>query len=172
MRRILAAFVFVSAVGGVSSAWAQDKTFGLGVGFVKPSDVDGTVWFTANAQYKVAKDILVEPELGFWKKTASFGNLLDVSIRDLDLGANALYTTTRKSLNISVGAGLGAHLLKGAVGVLGFTDSDSSTKIGVHFLAGVVLGHAKSAHFFANARYDVVSNLNQFKLYGGVRFKL
>ena len=172
MRRILASFVLVAAAGGASPAWAQDRTFGLGVGYVKPSDVDGTIWFTANAQYKVAKDFVVEPELGFWKKTASFPGLLDVSIRDLDVGANALYTTVRKSRNISVGAGLGAHLLKGQVGVLGFSDSDSSTKIGVHLLAGVVFGHAKSMHFFANARYDLVSDLNQFKLYGGVRFKL
>ncbi|HEX9202604.1 MAG TPA: hypothetical protein VF964_01470, partial [Vicinamibacteria bacterium] len=64
------------------------------------------------------------------------------------------------------------HFLQGAVGVLGFSDSDSSTKIGVHFLAGATFGHAKSAHFFVNARYDVVSDFNQFKLYGGVRFKL
>ncbi len=169
MRRILASFVLVAAAGGASPAWAQDRTFGLGVGYVKPSDVDGTIWFTANAQYKVAKDFVVEPELGFWKKTASFPGLLDVSIRDLDVGANALYTTVRKSLNISVGAGLGAHLLKG---VLGSTDSDSSTKLGFHLLGGLVFGHAKSMHFFANARYDLVSDINQFKLYGGVRFKL
>ncbi len=169
MRRILAAFVLVAAAGGASPAWAQDRTFGLGVGFVKPKDVDGTIWFTGNAQFKVAKDIVVEPEIGFWKKTASVSGVVDVSIRDLDIGANALYTTVRKSLNISVGAGLGAHLLKG---VLGSTDSDSSTKLGFHLLGGLVFGHAKSMHFFANARYDLVSDINQFKLYGGVRFKL
>ena len=172
MRRILAAFVLVAAAGGASPAWAQDRTVGLGVGFVKPSDVDGTIWFTGNAQFKVAKDIVVEPEIGFWKKTASFPGVVDVSVRDLDIGANALYTTVRKSLNISVGAGLGAHLLKGEVGVLGLTDSDSSTKIGFHILAGLVFGQPKSMHFFANARYDLVSDINQFKVYGGVRFKL
>jgi hypothetical protein len=172
MRRILAVFVFLAVAGGASSGWAQDRTAGVGVGFVKPSDVDGTFWLTANAQFKVAKDILVEPELGFWKKTSSFGNILDISFRDLDLGANALYTTERKSLRIHAGVGLGAHLLKGAVGVLGFSDSDSATKIGVHFLAGAVFGHAKGANFFANVRYDLVSDLNQFKIYGGVRFKI
>ena len=172
MRRILAAFVLVAAAGGASPAWAQDRTFGLGVGLVKPSDVDGTIWFTGNAQFKVAKDIVVEPEIGFWKKSASFLNVVEASIRDVDVGANVLYITTRKSVRLSVGAGLGMHFLTGQAGVLGLTDSDSSTKIGFHILAGLVFGQAKSMHFFANARYDLVSDINQFKLYGGVRFKL
>jgi hypothetical protein len=56
--------------------------------------------------------------------------------------------------------------------VLGFSASDSATKLGVHLLAGATFGRSASLRYFANARYDLVSDLNQFKLYGGVRFKL
>jgi hypothetical protein len=174
MRRILATLVFLIVASSVSSLWAQDRSIGLGLGYVKPSDVDGTIWFTANAHFKLAEKAVLEPELGYWKKSMSFPSLLDVSISDFNLGANVLYRppSHNSSVRLSVGGGLGLHFLSGKAGVLGFSASDSATKLGVHLLAGATFGRSASLRYFANARYDFVSDLNQFKLYGGVRFKL
>jgi hypothetical protein len=175
MRRHLVRVLFVTAAIASSSAWAEDRTLGIGLGFVKPSNVDGTVWFTANMHFKVAENVVVEPELGYWKKSMSFPPILDVSISDFDAGANLLYVappSKSSSIRLSAGAGLGVHFLSGQAGVLGFTTSDSSTKLGAHLLAGATFGRSKSLRFFANARYDIVSDLSQFKHSGGVRFKL
>ncbi len=174
MRRILATLVLLTAASSASSLWAQDRSIGIGLGYVKPSDVDGTIWFTANGHFKVADNAVVEPELGYWKKSMSFPPLLDVSIADFNVGANVLYLppSHRSSVRFSAGAGLGLHFLTGKAAVLGFGASDSATKLGFHLLAGAVFGRSKSIRYFANARYDFVSDFNQFKLYGGVRFKL
>ncbi|HXB55989.1 MAG TPA: outer membrane beta-barrel protein [Vicinamibacteria bacterium] len=174
MRRMLATLVFLIVAGSVSSSWAQDRSIGLGVGYVKPSNVDGTIWFTANAHFKLAERVVLEPELGYWTKTMAFPPILDVSISDFNLGANVLYRppSHNASVRFSVGAGLGLHFLSGKAGVLGFTASDSATKLGVHLLAGATFGRSPSLHYFANARYDIVSDLSQLKVYGGVRFKL
>ncbi|HKC12514.1 MAG TPA: outer membrane beta-barrel protein [Vicinamibacteria bacterium] len=174
MRRILATLVFLVLAGSASSLWAQDRSIGLGIGYVKPSNVDGTLWFTANAHFKLAERVVLEPELGYWTKTMSFAPILDISISDFNLGANVLYRppSHNSSVRFSVGAGLGLHFLSGKAGVLGFTASDSATKLGVHLLAGATFGSSPSLRYFADARYDFVSDLNQFKIYGGVRFKL
>ena len=172
VRRVLTTALFAVLAGSALPVAAQDTTLGLGVGYVKPSDVDGTVWFTANVQFKVAENLVVEPEAGWWKKSASFPGILDVSIEDLNVGANILYGSPGESVRFTVGAGVGAHFLKGAVGILGFSDSETETKIGAHLLAGLEFGGSKSVRFFVNGRYDLVSDLNQFKIYGGVRFKL
>jgi hypothetical protein len=175
MRRMLATLVFLIVASSASSLWAQDfRSIGLGLGYVKPSNVDGTIWFTANAHIKLAEKTVLEPELGYWKKSMSFPPLLDVSISDFNLGANVLYRppSHNTSVRFSVGGGLGLHFLSGQAGVLGFSGSDSATKLGVHLLAGATFGRSASLRYFANARYDIVSDFNQFKIYGGVRFKL
>jgi hypothetical protein len=181
MKRNLAALVFLIAACAASLAEAQERTVGIGIGYVKPSDVDGTIWFTGNVHFKVANNTVVEPEVGYWNKTSTFllqqGRAIvpvDVSVSDFNLGANLLYLPPShgSSVHFAIGAGLGVHFIKGAVGVLGLTDSDSATKFGAHLLAGATFGHAKGMRFFANARYDLVSDISQFKIYGGVRFKI
>lgn len=172
MRPVSAMALFALLAAGCLPAAAQDTTLGLGVGYVKPSDVDGTLWLTANVQFKVAENVVVEPEAGWWKKSASFPGIFDVSIEDFDAGANVLYRSPGEGVRFTVGAGVGAHFLKAKAGILGFSDSDTETKVGAHLLAGVEFGGAASVRFFVNGRYDLVSDLNQFKIYGGVRFKL
>jgi Outer membrane protein beta-barrel domain len=174
MRRMLATLVFLIVAGSASSLWAQDRSIGLGLGYVKPSNVDGTIWFTANAHFKLREKVVLEPELGYWRKSMSFPPLVDVSISDFNLGGNVLYRppSHNSSVRFSVGGGLGLHFLSGKAAVLGFGASDSATKVGVHLLAGATFGQSPSLRYFANARYDVVSDFSQFKIYGGVRFKL
>lgn len=63
------------------------------------------------------------------------------------------------------------RLIKGKVGLLGFSDSETDTRFGFHVLVGAEF-KAKKVRPFVMLRYDIASDLNQFKIYGGVRFKI
>jgi hypothetical protein len=173
MRQVVVLSVLALALATTVSARAEGVRIGLGAGYVDPSDVGGTAFFTGNVRFDVARNVALEPEVGYWKKSESVPGLVDVSIKDLNFGVNVLYQfPTSGSLRFSAGAGLGAHVLKGAVGVLGFSESASETKLGGQLLAGLDLKVSSAVALFANARYDLVSDFNQFKVYGGVRFGL
>lgn len=162
--------LFLVAAG---SASAGDVGIGLGAGYVDPSDVGGTFWLTGNVRFKVAESVAIEPEVGYWKKSESVPGLIDASVKDINVGANVLYLIpSGEKLLISLGGGVGAHFLKGAVGVLGFEESESETKFGGQLLAGLDFEVAANVALFANVRYDLVSDFNQFKAYGGIRFGL
>jgi len=182
MKRTFVALVFITLAWAAPRVEAQDRSVGLGVGYVKSSDVDGTIWFTGNVHFRVAEHVLLEPEVGYWSKTTTFLEAsgrtvvpVDVSVSDFNVGANLLYRPPShgSSVRFYVGAGLGIHFVTGAVGVLGFTaGSDSATKPGAQLLAGAEFGRSAGMRFFANARYDIVSDFDQFKVYAGIRFKL
>ena len=165
----LLAFSLVIAV----SANAGEAAIGIGAGYVDPADVGGTAWFTGNVRFKVSHSIAIEPEVGYWKKSESIPGLIDVSIKDLNAGVNVVYLApVGSSVVVSLGGGVGAHFLKGAVGVPGFEQSESETKFGGQVFGGVDFKVTGSIALFANVRYDLVSDINQFKAYGGIRFKL
>lgn len=169
--RKLVGFLIAACVIIAGRASAGETAVGLGAGYVDPSDIGGTAWFTGNVRIKVAESVAVEPEVGYWKKTESIPGLLDVSVEDINVGANVLYLVPAGDKVVaSLGGGIGAHFLKGAVGALGFEESDTETKFGGNIQAGLDLKVAENVALFANARYDLVSDFNQFKVYGGVRF--
>src|SRR5258708_9745626 len=132
IRLFLATLVFLVLAGSASSLWAQDRSIGLGIGYVKPSNVDGTLWFTANAHFKLAEKVVLEPELGYWSKTLSFPPILDISISDFNLGANVLFRppSHNNSVRFSVGAGLGLHFLSGTAAMLALPSSHDATNHG------------------------------------------
>ena len=172
MKTFIGSFLALSFVAAVS-ANAGETAIGIGAGYVDPADVGGTAWFTANVRFKVSHSIAIEPEVGYWKKSESIPSLLDVSIKDLNVGANVLFTAPVGSkVVVSLGGGVGAHFLKGAVGLLGFQDSESETKFGGQILSGLDFEASESIALFVNVRYDLVSDFNQFKAYGGIRFRL
>ncbi len=172
MKRWLLSLLIVGAMAG--GATAQDNSIGFGAGFVDPEVVDGTLWFTGNVRLKVANRLVLEPEVGYWSKSEKLPGIAEASIKDLNAGVNVLYVpTTSGSVEFAIGAGVGAHFLKGEVGVLDvFNESETETKLGIHLLAS--LGYKVTGGFgvFASVRYDLVSDINQFKVYAGVRFKI
>lgn len=172
MKMFIGSFL-ASSVLIVVSANAGETAIAIGAGYVDPADVGGTAWFTGNVRFKVADSIAIEPEVGYWKKSESVPGLIDVSIKDLNVGANVVYLApVGSSVVVSLGGGVGAHFLKGAVGVLGFEESESETKFGGQVFGGVDFKVTGSIALFTNVRYDLVSDFNQFKVYGGIRFKL
>jgi len=174
MKRAFLSFVIVTAGLLAAPALAQDNSIGLGVGFVDPENVGGTAWFTANAQIKVADRIVVQPEAGFWTKSEDYLGLASASIKDFNVGANVLYMPATKSdFQFGIGVGIGLHILSGEVGVLNlFSESDSETKLGIHLLGQGDYKLSDSVGVFAAVRFDLVSDINQTKVYGGVRFKI
>jgi len=172
MKTLIGSFLALSFVAAVS-ANAGETAIGIGAGYVDPADVGGTAWFTGNVRFKVSDSIAIEPEVGYWKKSESVPGLVEVSIKDLNVGANVVYLApVGNSVVVSLGGGVGAHFLKGAVGVLGFEESESETKFGGQVLAGLDFKIAENIALFTYVRYDLVSDFNQFKAYGGIRFKL
>ena len=164
----LAALLFATPL-----AHAQEQaSLGLGVGLVKPSDVDSTFWVTANYRFRVGDRLWLEPEAGYWKKGDDVPGV-EVSVEDLNFGLNAILAMPSGGLEPWVGAGLGVHLVKGVIG-LDDTDFDldeTETKLGIHLLGGLDFGLTDSFDLFAALRYDIVSDLSQFKAYGGLRYK-
>jgi opacity protein-like surface antigen len=172
MKALIGSVLALSFVVAVS-ANAGEAAIGIGAGYVDTADVGGTAWFTGNVRFKVSDSIVIEPEVGYWKKAEGVPGLVDVSIKDLNVGANVVYLAPVGSKAVvSLGGGVGAHFLKGAVGLLGFEESESETKFGGQVLAGLDFEVAESIALFAHVRYDLVSDFNQFKAYGGIRFKL
>lgn len=169
MRNVL--FGALLSVLATSAAHAEGVKVGVGAGYVDPSNIGGTVWLTGGARFNVSSNVVLEPELGYWQKSESYQGLVDASVKDFNLGANVLYAFPSKGkASFWAGAGLGAHVLKGAIGFPGFSASDSETKIGGQLLAGVDYKIGSSMSLFGGARYDLVSDFNQFKIYAGLRF--
>ena len=146
--------------------------FGVGVGVVKPEDVDSTFYLNAHLRYHLTDALALEPEFGYWTKTQGLEGLIEASVSDTSVGGNLIFVLPSSPLGFFVGAGLGAHILKGELNILGITGSDSETKLGVHLLGGLEYALSETLGVFTTARYDIVSDINQFKIYGGVRFYL
>lgn len=166
MRRVALCSLFVLLLA--SSLRAEGPSLGLGAGFVNAaSSIGSAPWFTANVRFAVAKNVAVEPEVGFWSKSESYLGLADVSFRDINVGATALYLVpSNDKLHFVVGAGIGAHMVKGAVGILGFEASDTSTEFGPHVLGGLEYQVADAVRVFANARYVLAAVRNRGNLTG------
>ncbi len=142
---------------------------GAGVGYVKPENIDATLHISGNVQLAVTDNIITEAEISYWKKseTAFF---IEVSVSDASVGGNVLLRLPAEPLKIYGGAGLGVHFVTGRAEFLGIGASETETKLGIHLLGGLEYGLMERLAVFANGRFDLVSDINQFKIYGGVRF--
>jgi hypothetical protein len=177
MRRhlIIAAALFAAFVSPAARAQEQ-AALSLGAGLVDPEDVGSSFWITANYRFRIAERLRLEPEVGYWKNSEDIPGL-DVSVEDLNFGVNAVYTLADSGASVVpwAGAGLGLHLLKGVVDFDqdGIDDGAEGTdsEFGIHLLGGADFVMSDDLALFAAARFDIVSDLNQFKLYGGVRYR-
>lgn len=165
--------LFLLFVGTATEVRAEEKTsVGLGLGLVDASGIGSTLWLTGNVRFAITDRVVLEPELGYWSKSDSFFGV-DVSISDLNFGANALYRIPKDKVTFHVGGGVGLHHLSGKVGVLDlFEESDSETKIGLQLLGGVEYRASETVDIFGRVRLDLISDVNQTKLYAGVRFRM
>ena len=147
------------------AAHAQDQaSLGFGLGIVKPSDIDSTLFVTANYRFRIGDRLMLEPEVGYWKKGED-----PFKVDDLNLGVSAILRFPDRSLTPWVGGGLGLHMIDGVA-------ADTETKLGFQVLGGLDYRLTDVLDLFGSARYDLVGlegegDLNQFKVYGGLRYR-
>lgn len=151
---------------GSSNAAAQDATIGLGAGLVKPENIDATAWITANVRVALQRNVYLEPEVGYWRKTFDNGR----RFRDFSAGANLYYMFPSQGIDYYAGAGLGVDSFRNTspLGIQSGTDNELS----VHLIAGAEGRVSSGVTLFGSLRYDIVQDLNLFKVYGGLRFGL
>lgn len=167
--------------------------FGVGVGYVKPERIDWTFWLVANGRYKFSSKLAVELEVGYWRRRFQalypilFSRAIELkvghwwrsesifehsSISDFSVGGHMLLLSQESErLQVFIGGGMGVHFLKDNAGFLGDKSSKTKVKFGVRLLSGIELDVAGSFSVFGAARFDLVSEINQFKVYGGLRYK-
>ena len=170
MRRLTLTVTAAILLAAPLARAQEQASLGLGAGLVKPSDVDSTFWVTGNYRFRIGDRLWLEPEAGYWEKGDDVPGV-EASIEDLNVGLNAILSVPSGEIEPWVGAGLGLHLVKGVIGVGDVDIDDTETKLGVHLLAGLDFGLNETFDLFAALRYDIVSDLSQFKAYGGLRYK-
>jgi len=177
MKRV-AALALLGLLLGVAQARAEGPSVGLGAGVVSTEVTSSTTFVTGNLRLPLVPFLVLEPEVGYWKKDYSFLGA-SVSAEDLSFGANALAVVPVHPFSIWGGAGLGAHELKGTFNVPGLgSGSGSATQLGIHILGGLDFDLAPHIKIFGAGRYDIIQenprsdNIHETKFYGGVRFVL
>ncbi|MFI5183498.1 MAG: hypothetical protein ACHQNV_03800 [Vicinamibacteria bacterium] len=167
-------------------AWA----LGLGLGLVRSSD-EGSLYLSANLRRRIHFSprpddtqsgsassepdqgrhgrVYVEPEVGYWKRTAASG----VDDKDLLLGVNLVGVVPTRVFDLFIGAGFGAHFLDLGVLQNGVVVSQSSTRFGANIQFGVEADLARNVGVFGQGRIDLVDKnpSQQSKVWGGLRFR-
>jgi hypothetical protein len=175
MRRLgnTAVLAIVLLVGGAAVAAGGDLRPALGAGLVDPNGAGTAPWFSVSLRRPVADRVVVEPELGYWSREDSSPGV-DSSLSDISLGLNVLYRLTgrndRARTRIFAGAGVGAHLLQSQTAVSGYDEvEETEVKQGMHLIVNLDYRLGGSLRFFIGVRSDLVADLTQSKVYGGIR---
>jgi len=177
---LLVLFLLITSI---SFAQAQIGFKGVGgaLGYVKPENVDATIGFGAVVDLgTVSQNLGLEADVDYWSKSEKAGGF-ESSFRDLSIVGVVKYLFALENSQIKPYAlgGLGFHFFKSKVEVpdifgvgLGGTFEDSETKIGIDIGGGAAYGVNEKVDVFAEARYRLVSDINQFLVKVGAIFKL
>lgn len=120
------------------------------------------------------------PEIGLWRKSGPveaygmefFG--LTQTFSDISFSTNFLSIIPANTLTVFGGVGLGIDIISHSVSMKEFVEfegKETEVKFGVRLIGGTDFKISNNMLLFAAIRYDLVSNFNQFKLYGGFRYK-
>lgn len=169
-----------------STSFAQmmlgPKGIGGFAGYVKPEDIDGTFGFGAVVDLGTFTPALGwEVEGAYWSKSETeeaFGIKVKATISDIAISSHLKYRFPMPQSPIKpyAGGGIGIHIVEveGEVTFLGETEtaSETETKFGFHLLGGGEFEASPQVKVFAEARFSLVEDFNQFGLFGGAKFKL
>ena len=162
-----------TASGVLAQTDLGPRGMGAKIGWVGPEDVDGTIGFAVFMDMgTIVPQLMLEPQIGFWTKSESeFG--VDVSVRDIAVGARAKYLFDIKNSNIEpfVGGGLGLHFVSAEVTVPGFGSADDSeVKLGLDIGGGLHFPVNPQWDILTEVWYGIVSDINQGSLMVGARY--
>jgi hypothetical protein len=173
MQRFGLAALTLAILGTLGLAEARAGGPAVGVGLVDPNGAGSALWFTANVWRAAGERVVIEPEAGYWsRKDSSPG--VENAISDASVGVNVLcriYGKGRRSATrVFAGAGAGGHLIRSKASVAGYDDvSENELKQGMHLLATADRKVGGSLRLFVAFRSDLVADLGQSKVYGGIR---
>lgn len=168
-------YVLLFSVSLACVASASAQSIGVGAGIVKlEKDDQSSLFLTGNLRIGLLGPIVLEPEVGYWKRTESVGSA-QATFEDFSLGANALLVIPGNKLELFGGAGVGTHFLDRSAGIAGIIRDSKSTDLAVHLLAGLDVKLSGALNAFGVVRRDVFGDASdardQTKFYGGVRLK-
>jgi hypothetical protein len=164
---------------------ANGQSIAMGLGIVKPGD--SRLWVTGSYRMNLRENILLEPELSYWKQSESTENCIegprcikrDFMRRDIAVGIHSLFSIPKERFRISFGGGVGAHFLKDEffrsvdppIPLLPESNvSNSDIRLGLHFLAELDVKVWQHISVFVANRNELVKDFSDnIKLYGGVR---
>jgi hypothetical protein len=165
---------------GAGTAAAAESSLGIGLGYVKPKDVESTLFLTGDFRFHLSNTFALAPEFTYWKKSQSAAGLT-ASLEDIQLGLNLVAVLAAgRSVELFFGAGGGLHNFTGNLALRGVSAaSDSASKGGLDAFGGIDFKAGDSLRFFVAARYDRVlglegdrsDRLDQAKFYGGFRIR-
>ncbi len=147
---------------------ASAQSIGAGAGIVRlENDDESSLFLTGNLRLTLVGPLKLEPEVGYWKRGASF--------EDFSLGANGVVVLPAHPLELFGGIGVGAHFLNRSAGIAGLTRDSDATEVGLHLLAGLDFRVSDTLNLFGAVRRDAFGDdaeaRDQTKFYGGLRFK-
>ncbi len=173
--------------GGDNKSWA----LGLGLGLVRSSD-EGSLYYSANLRRRIhfhapTDDTAsatasapepeqgrhgrayVEPEFGYWKRTADGGQ----SEKNMLVGVNLVGVVPTKAFDLFLGAGFGAYFFDSDVFRNGVLAREKSTHFGANIQFGVEAELTRNVGIFGEGRVDLVDTTpsQQSKVWAGLRFR-
>jgi len=143
------------------------------LGFVKPSDIDGTIAFGADLPLGTITKypIHLKTSLEYWSK--SYNSLVELTVSDFIISNYGTYhfkPFSNYKITPYAGAGVSIHFYSAdvALGSLG-KSSASSTNIGIDLLGGGLYPLNKKVELFSETKYRIVSDAGQFSItFGGL----
>jgi hypothetical protein len=180
---MLACALILALSVSVASAQANLGFKGIGVraGMVDPENLDATLAFGIFTDLGTFHpNVSFETYVDYWSWSEDAMGLVEVSFRDIVIGAKTEYMFTVSQVRPFVGAGLSVHILKSEMamdfgqiipGVSSLDASATDTKLGVDVGGGLRVNAADRIDIIGEAWYGFVSDINQLGVTGGVLFK-
>jgi len=177
MKRLLIllpiTFLFLT-LGSTSFAQMMLGPKGVGafLGYVNPEHVDATLGFGAVVDMGTLTPMLgLDLEILYWSKSEGPSDR-KISWRDIVLCAHARYRFSLPGSPVKpyMGGGIGPHFVKHENEQSGKSETD--TKFGLHLLAGAEYEVSPKVAIFGEWRYAIVSDINQFAIFAGAKYKL
>lgn len=156
-------------------------SFFAGAGYAKPADLEGgTAFFTGGFRINLSETIALEPEFGYWKKSAGLQDSAGVGLDDAMVGLNVVVGSRKERLGVYCGAGPSLHMSKLSAAVLDVSASETSMEFGGQAFVGADFKVSKPVWLFLSARYEAVAqhswgdgalkaSVSGLKGYGGLR---
>ncbi|MCS7313540.1 MAG: porin family protein, partial [Acidobacteria bacterium] len=148
MRRYLRWLVATWALGlwGAQAVAQEAKTphrvplLSIGVGMADPTDpgTSGGLLAVVGFRYPLTPWLAVEPEVGYWERSARTDVWVSDVFSDFNIGLRGLLTApVGRTLGFYAGVGVDVHVLTGEFRVTGFpTAEETQTRTGFHILGG------------------------------------